>query len=547
VITKAIIALIVAAASFFPTSSFQASLNSEQTCSVTGMLVDAVTAQPLSNGSVSLRHWGGSAEGSGAGNTSAITDVNGRFSFENLAPGTYMIVASHSGYLNQRYGGPGFRSRLVRLASGQHLDSVVLSLTPGATISGRVVNEQGKPLSGIALQAFLHSYQLGKSQFQQTANTVSTEAGEYQFTTLPPGKYYLRAIPPQPSTKKTDAAKSLYVSSYFPTPPSIGGSTALVLHPGEQMAALAITLTAVHTVTLSGRVLPAPTKSSTGETELALVEEGSIAPWPYEISVDAKGTFDLPGVPPGNYLLMAHRAAESEKQEPLWGQKAVQVGDVDLHNIEVSLRPGVSLNGHISVSGTKDVDLSRFTLVLDPAQSNVARGFSADIQNAAVSQDGGFVFANVRPGSYRIHFLNAPGGSYYLQSTQTPDILEVGITVSDQPLRNLDLMLSSDAARVEGTVQQDQQPAAGVTVVLVPDGARRAQISYFHQTTTDRQGRFVLEGVAPGGYKLFAWQTIERGAYADPEFLQLFEDQGTAVNLKEGASVTTQLDLIPTE
>jgi len=63
----------------------------------------------------------------------------------------------------------------------------------------------------------------------------------------------------------------------------------------------------------------------------------------------------------------------------------------------------------------------------------------------------------------------------------------------------------------------------------------------------DNQGRFTLESIPPGDYKLFAWQAMERGAYLDPEFPQQFEDLGKAVSLKEGASMSVQLDAIPAE
>ena len=58
---------------------------------------------------------------------------------------------------------------------------------------------------------------------------------------------------------------------------------------------------------------------------------------------------------------------------------------------------------------------------------------------------------------------------------------------------------------------------------------------------------FNLESIPPGDYKLFAWQAMERGSYLDPEFLQQFEELGKAVSLKEGASMSVQLDAIPAE
>ena len=63
----------------------------------------------------------------------------------------------------------------------------------------------------------------------------------------------------------------------------------------------------------------------------------------------------------------------------------------------------------------------------------------------------------------------------------------------------------------------------------------------------DNQGRFNLESIPPGDYKLFAWQAMERSSYLDPEFLQQFEELGKAVSLKEGASMSVHLDAIPAE
>ncbi len=318
------------------------------------------------------------------------------------------------------------------------------------------------------------------------------------------------------------------------------------------MAGVAIILSAVHAVSVSGRLvfssLAASAAASASDSDLALEEEEGIATWPYTIEVDAKGNFELSGVPAGNYVFLAHHDAQSEREKEVWGTKTVQVGDAALHDVEIVMSPGAELSGHISVEGNGDVDLSRLIPVLDPVSNLAAPNFTPAVKNAAVNPDGSYEFHDVRPGNYRIYFFRPPGGNYYLKAAQSPDLLETGVTVTaDEPLRNLDLVLSPGAARIDGTVEQDRQPSPGVQVVLVPDGERRAQPSYFRQATTDSQGRFALENIAPGDYKLFAWQAMERGAYRDPEFLQPFEDRGKAVSLKEGASLHLQLDAIPPE
>lgn len=522
-----------------------------QKCTITGTVVDATSGQPLRDSSVSampqMRSQRPAAE-----NASAITDATGRFSFENLAPGRYMLSASHEGYISEEdLRSSDVRRQFVLLTPGQQPDDVVVRLIRGATISGQVVNSKNQVLPGVTLQALRRSYRLGRSVFNPVANSTSDKAGEYQLKPLPPGKYYLRAIPPRPP-KKDPVAKSAYVPMYFPAMPSQDGSSALVLRPGEQMAGVDITLNALHTVTVSGRLLLSPfaasSTSSASDAVLGLEEEGGIAPWPYEPEVDAKGNFEVLGVPAGNYVFIAHRDAHSEKERELWGQRTVQVGEVALRDVEIGMSPGVEVGGHISVEGNADVDLSRLIAVLDAVPNSAASSFTPAVMNAPVSRDGNYGFHDVRPGSYRIYFFRPTGGSYYLKSVQSVDPLETGVTVTaDQSLKNLDLVLSPGAARIDGTVEQNQQPSAGVQVVLIPDGARRAQPSYFRQAITDSRGRFALENIPPGDYKLFASQEIERGAYLDPAFLQRFEDWGKAVSLKEGASINLQLDAIPSE
>jgi hypothetical protein len=94
-------------------------------------------------------------------------------------------------------------------------------------------------------------------------------------------------------------------------------------------------------------------------------------------------------------------------------------------------------------------------------------------------------------------------------------------------------------------VSKDEQPSAAATVVLVPDAPRRGQSRYYRQALTDSSGRFTINGVTPGDYKLFAWEEIDRGMYLDPDFLQSYEDSGKSVRVEEGASQNIQLDLIP--
>ncbi len=74
-----------------------------------------------------------------------ITDSDGAFFFEDLAPGTYKAFINESGYM---------RSALseIELAPGDEYDGIVLVLEKGLSISGRIVDSKEHPLPGAVIK-----------------------------------------------------------------------------------------------------------------------------------------------------------------------------------------------------------------------------------------------------------------------------------------------------------------------------------------------------------------------------------------------------------
>ena len=101
--------------------------------------------------------------------------------------------------------------------------------------------------------------------------------------------------------------------------------------------------------------------------------------------------------------------------------------------------------------------------------------------------------------------------------------------------RFLAIALSSKTGTIAGTVIDLQgQPVRGVQAILIPD-EHRDRSDLYRTATTDEAGRVTLTGVAPGNYKLFAWEALEQYAYYDPQVLDLFERQGTPVHISESS------------
>ena len=120
------------------------------------------------------------SEGGGAPMAQALTDDEGRFLLEGLAPGTYDVSAAILGRVKTT-------ERKVR-AGGKDL---VLVLSRGARLTGRVRGERGAPVASFRLGLDLHVGPLERDQ--GTTLTVVDVEGRFTVEGLSPGTYTLRA------------------------------------------------------------------------------------------------------------------------------------------------------------------------------------------------------------------------------------------------------------------------------------------------------------------------------------------------------------------
>ena len=79
--------------------------------------------------------------------------------------------------------------------------------------------------------------------------------------------------------------------------------------------------------------------------------------------------------------------------------------------------------------------------------------------------------------------------------------------------------------------------------MLVHDSGLRYRVNE-KTSSSDSSGRFEFTNVPPGNYKLFAFESIERGAWQDPERMRSFESRGVASRLDEGGKLSLDVPLI---
>ena len=538
--------LIAISWSFVSTVDAQTGQTSADKASIAGTVVDAISEQPLKGAQVRLRSDLSGFSGGPAAPKFASTDATGHFLFEGITPGQYLLLAAHEGYVRGSRGEAAVQGQWTTVAPGQRVNDLVLRLLPGGLVAGHIVNDAGKPLRGVAVEALKFSYQhKGLRELYGLGRSTTNEDGEYRISGLAPGKYLLRAKPPASLTTKAGSEKA-FVPLYYPAATDQTHSAALVLRAGEELAGIDMTLAPVHALRIQGRVVNSHTSLPSKEAEVTLLsDQGETIFLPGKnFSIGGQAKFEFQGVPSGSYVVVAQQPSTPQERKTMWGRTAIEVRDTNLDHVEVVVGPGVDVYGQIRSEGKPAPDLRNMVAILEPQEASALASLTPDIDNASLSPDGTFVFREVPEGTYRIRIFPIPAG-FYLKSGGPTDPLETGVSVNrGHAPPPLELVLSNGAGRVDGSVKSGDQPSASATVVLVPDNKRESAAPY-QQVRTDQLGKFTIRNVPPGNYTVFAWERVERNAYLDPDFLGQFEDRGHSLQVDEGGHLSVELEAIP--
>jgi hypothetical protein len=236
---------------------------------------------------------------------------------------------------------------------------------------------------------------------------------------------------------------------------------------------------------------------------------------------------------------------------------SVEVRERDISDIVLTLSPGFNLSGRITADrGTAPPGL-RVVLRPDPLLPNTPN------YNVTPQADGSFTFSgSITPGDYRVYVgpilvAPAPPGqappsppatlkNAYIKSIRfsDTDVLNDGLHLESQPREPLSIVLGTNPGTIEGHVVNDrQQLVPATTVVLIHNGGLRFHVNELF-TSSDASGRFEFQNVPPGNYELFAWDSVETGAWQDPEFMRSFENRSVAVRIAEGGKASVDVKII---
>ena len=519
----------------------------EDRCSIEGRVLSAATGEPLRKAQIQAALMNSR---NNASSYATISDAEGHFSITKLEPGQYHISVSRNGYTNTSYGqrkanGP---STPLSLSTGQNVRDVVFRLTPNAVISGRVFDEDGEPMERVNVQVRLYRYFRGERQLMPAGGAMTDDLGEYRIFGLAAGRYFLSAtyrsgwFNPAQDRSAPKPEEEGYAPTYYPGTTDSAGAAPIEAAAGTQLRGIDFTLKKTRVVRVRGRVVNTITNRVARNTMVVLRSRGLMGGFGGErgTRLDNRGEFDIRGVAPGAYIITAMwRDGESNYD----AHQALDIGSTDVENVSLIITPGVRVNGRVRFEAGTDANPTQVHIALlsrSVITGNMGKG-------TQIKEDGSFTFENVSPDTYNVNVFAPPG--FYVKSIRMggQDALESGLDLSAGAADAIDVLLSPNGGEVEGAVTNSkQQPASGTAVVLIPD-SHRDQRQFYKNSATDQNGHFSIKGIAPGNYKLFAWEDIDPGAAEDPEFLKPYENKGQAFSIEEKSRHNAQLELIPAE
>ena len=127
------------------------------------------------------------------------------------------------------------------------------------------------------------------------------------------------------------------------------------------------------------------------------------------------------------------------------------------------------------------------------------------------------------------------------------DLLNGRLRLDRAPESQIEIQVATDPGSLNGRVLSSRQtPVAAATVVLMPDVERRLfRTDLFKVTSTNESGQFLLEGLPPGDYRVFAWENVADRAWQDPGFMRSYEEMGKPVHISENARQSVDILSIP--
>jgi protocatechuate 3,4-dioxygenase beta subunit len=444
--------------------------------------------------------------------------AEGKFSFDALFPGAIGKLSLRvPGYVPIERGG-------LPIEAGRLLEEV-LTLVPGVSVSGRVVDEEGAPIARASVS---------RSWISGTVNphgdrTATNEKGEFHLTGLVPGPLGVTAEK----------------SGYSEAEVALGA-----LNSGDSRTEVVLTLP--RGIYLEGTVLwpegepaakawieitPVGVSSDPFPSSFVMVEEiradeqgrflaGGLEPGPYDVEARARRRDPAPERNDGEESARSKRAKRAPRVT--YRARMENVGE-NTSGLVLVLSRGERIAGHaVDEAGKPVVEFAVQTERRDGLdQEKIGLGLSSIFPHATKfeSKEGEFALEGLLPGVWSLT-ATAPG---YAHS----EAVEIVVPMGDGRVR---LVLRRPGVIAGSVVDDRGVPHADARIIAEREDDSASGVDV--EATTDGDGSFVVDGLSPGTWTLharaagYAPSEVEERRVESGEHLS-----GVDLRLRRGATI----------
>jgi hypothetical protein len=460
---------------------------------------------------------------------------------------------TQNGVTSQRYGSWD-RSYRVELADPRP-PHVLTTATPAASISGRITDANRALLQNVPVSAAILSFRDGRSVVTEMYTGLTNAQGEYQFSGVIPGTYFITARRTATGTIRSPITVGTASPgiSWFPGVATMDAAMQVPVRGNEQVVGINLIDAQAPLYKVSGRVLNPPAE---GIRSVTYAPRGTSAASALAGQLLINGTSN-PGefevmLPPGAWDVFPVVVSTNQVRQgvPPAGTPAYKTGRVSVDVIDRNV-DGITLTmGSIDIAGR---------IIREPTGSMPE---NVEIQLAAVDgtpaplwhharstkagADGRFSIPAVPPGEYRIQVSTPIPNAYVsdIRVGQDSVFNDAILRVKTEPLESVEIILGSGGGTVQGEVRIPSPTAPG-KVILVPAAPRRQNASLYKQELlTAGTPEFRFSNVPPGQYTVFALANLPAGAEMNAEFMSKYEQFGESITVTAGSVVRVPAGMV---
>ena len=475
---------------------------------IKGVVVDNYTGRPLARTAVTLL----SLSAQAATTPSNHTGSYGRFTFEHLPAGAYLLSAARPAFAKLQYGQEAWNAPgKPLLLEKDDVITLQLRMRRLGAISGVIWDENEIGFPEVEVLAYTTS-----QPPQPVAKTKTDDRGAYRMGGLEPGSYFVRTAAKQ-LMKETGLLPTFYKE------------VASVREAREVSVALEEEATGIDFRPLFGSVfrISGEVPGRFRDVTVTLISDMGRT----TRHTGSSGQFTFDELAPGRYELLA---AGRNPLMDLANHRQILV-ERDGEQLKVHLLPLPRLSLHFEDEAGNDLE-PKNVRVLVRRKDLAGVGSSKEIPTAG---------GELSPGGWEVRIT--PPEEYYAASitgraAADPSWSWAGgwreIHLHPTARVTLRVRLLSNPALLAGTVRQSQEPVIGAPVYLEAIDRRGLGLGEVRTTRSDLNGQYRFSGLAPGKYRVLS-SFESRGR--DQSLITVAPAR--TLSLKEGSETPQDLEL----